>query len=30
MGNQREVESIEAELRRTFEQIIPFPIGQKA
>jgi uncharacterized protein (TIGR00369 family) len=24
MGNQREVESIEAELRRTFEQIIPF------
>ncbi|MGO8907757.1 MAG: thioesterase family protein [Bradyrhizobium sp.] len=24
MGSQREVESIEAELRRTFEQIIPF------
>ena len=24
MGNQRDVESIEAELRRTFEQIIPF------
>jgi hypothetical protein len=24
MGNQRQVESIEAELRRTFEQIIPF------
>jgi uncharacterized protein (TIGR00369 family) len=24
MGNQRNVESIEAELRRTFEQIIPF------
>ena len=24
MGNQRDVENIEAELRRTFEQIIPF------
>lgn len=24
MGNQRDVEGIEAELRRTFEQIIPF------
>ena len=24
MGSQREVESIEAELRRTFEQVIPF------